>query len=348
MLTCHPLPPCRLASFAILLSCRFIRPAGSLPLFFIGLRPPHSPNLQSDPYVEVSWRGIAIGSTDVISNTLDPVWTDELFDLDLPWQGGGQGGGDDAMMDTVGGEDDKRRPDERSWALMVSIYDHDTVGGHTFLGCAMLDGNAVVSKGLGRKGLQSTTLELELGPLPESSIGQKKRKKKATSGDIKGSVVLSFAAVQATDVGTVAGMIYDLVNFDGSRSVAKAAIVGEMEAASRAPDHLGELGRLVSTCTDLAILFSPQLWQKRFREQATVEVGHTNIDEWVTFCTEVGGTLDDARSRGMPETLRLGVLKGSGLMKADLMGKSDPYVVEKGGEGEARREGEKTVYLNHI
>ena len=288
--------------------------------------------------MEISWRGIALGSTDVISNTLDPVWTDELFDLDLPWQGGRQGGGNDAMMDSVGGEDGNRRPDERSWALMVSIYDHDTVGGHTFLGCAMLDGNAVVSKGLSREGrLHSTTLELELGALPESSIGQKKRKKKATSGDIKGSVVLSFAAVQATDVDTVAGMIYDLVNFGGSRSVTKAAIVGEMEAASRAPDHLGELGRLVSTCTDLAILLFPQLWQKRFGEQATVEVGHTNIEEWVTFCTEVGGTLDDARSRGMPDTLRLGVLNGSGLMKADLMGKSDPYVVEKGGEGGEKR-----------
>ena len=85
--------------------------------------------------------------------------------------------------------------------------------------------------------------------------------------------------------------------------------------------HLAKTSTPQTVCLDMLVLHSPQLWQCAFDAFPTNHEGYATLDEWMLFCTESGGALDNARARCMVQGITLGVVSAAGLKSADMFGK---------------------------
>ena len=85
--------------------------------------------------------------------------------------------------------------------------------------------------------------------------------------------------------------------------------------------HMAKTSTPQTVCLDMLVLHSPQLWQCAFDAFPTDHEGYATLDEWMLFCTESGGALDNARARCMVPGITLGVVSAAGLKSADMFGK---------------------------
>lgn len=100
----------------------------------------------ADPYVKVTWNHLLIGQTAVIKNTLTPLWgEDEKFILNV------------ADVEELA-----------QYSLYLEVWDWDRVGAGNFLGCSVLEGDALTTLIEGSK-FAPTWLDLKKSPyLPDA------------------------------------------------------------------------------------------------------------------------------------------------------------------------------------
>ena len=119
----------------------------------------------SDPFVIVIWNDEEFGRTYVINDTLNPVWSDQVFQLPVP-----------------------RYQDILSCKLELHMYDDQTVGKNQFLGCHTLSGKSL-QKVLVESGGDTSPVWLDLKP--SKSLSKKQNKL------VQGSVLIQCRFTQS-------------------------------------------------------------------------------------------------------------------------------------------------------
>ena len=192
-------------------------------------------------------------------------------------------------------------------SLVVALYDYDTVGKHSCLGCVSLSWAELVENSHGQDA------HFALQQLP----GGGKEIKKLT-----GTLCIEMVPVDDRSPGAMARAIFDIVDVGGDGELQKTDL-----AAAIATNR--DIAKLLRPCLGLQPLLRPRLWRKTLVDPGTAgDHRDTGIIHWRAFerfCAASEGPVGRARALEVPGGIRLTVKSARGLMKADLLGKSDPY-----------------------
>ena len=243
---------------------------------------------KSDPYVTVDWRTQPSGRTAVIRSNLNPVWENESFRLPL------------AHITTA---------ELSSVTLLLTVWDYDAVGSHDSLGCVHLTWPQLLDACHGERAtfrLKKRSKKTDVS-LPEGCV---------TAEGVPGVLTISLSAADDTSPAALARAIFDTIDVTGEGSLRKDLVIEQVQTH---PDIKGRLEH----CLALYPLLRPRLWKHALVSTETAEPDLLAWKEWETFCVH---RLDAARALEMPRSIHVEVVSARGLMKADLIGKSDPYV----------------------
>ena len=239
---------------------------------------------KSDPFVELTWRGDAVGKTRVVKNTLNPTWEGETFKLSVE-----DVGTDLSLLEGA--------------VLVAKVFDWDRVGKPELLGVAEVPIDAMLARS-------------EAGEKANLILSGVKGKVKG-----KSRLVLRFARQERVTAKAVSLRVFDdVLDVKGLGTVSSIDI---LEMLVHPTDAVSEL---VESSWPLRILLQPRFWHKAFLTTATESPGMMRRVEFQAFCCAADGAISAATSENLPVAIVCSVLRARDLTKADLLGKSDPFV----------------------